>query len=139
MSKIRLVDGTEITITNIELVKGNLNISTTELTVEELHSIFWNKENTSVIILLTDNGVETGYKTGFTSFAGITFDTEGVKTVILFQPKDTIEARLSDAEGRVAVTETKVSDAQEELSQVENSITSLQEAVDILVFESLGL
>ena len=146
MGKIKLVNGIEIEVTNVELVNGTLNISTTESTVEELHNIFANKENTSLITLLTDSGVESGYKTGFTSFAGITYDAEGVKTISLFQPKDTIEARLSNAEGRVGVAEkelsqveAKVSNAETGLTQVEESISSLQEAVDILVLESLGV
>ena len=99
MTKIKLVDGTVIDANSIELVNGALKIITVEKTVEELAEIFSDKNNTSLIVLMTPSGKETGFKEGFTSFAGITYDSEGVKTVELFQPADVTEARLSNAEG----------------------------------------
>lgn len=101
MTKIKLVDGTIINAKSVDLNKGVLRISTEEHTVEDLATIFNNKSNTSLITLLTESGNETGYKTGFTSFAGITYDSDGVKTVELFQPADVTEARLSNVEGAV--------------------------------------
>ena len=98
MAKIKLVDGTEINVTAVELVQGVLKLTTTDKTVEELAAIFTDKSNTSLITLLTDSGVESGCKTGFTSFAGIKYDAEGAKTVELFQPVDATEARISNAE-----------------------------------------
>ena len=104
MTKIKLVDGTIINAESVELVKGVLQIIVnTTITVEELAEIFSDKENTSLITLMTESGIESGYKTGFTSFAGINYDAEGVKTVELFQPKDVTEERLADAEGAVAL------------------------------------
>ena len=99
MTKIKLVDGTIINADSIELVNGALKITTVEKTVEELAEIFSDKNNTSLIVLMTPSGKETGYKEGFTSFAGINYDSEGVKTVELFQPADVTEARISGAEG----------------------------------------
>lgn len=98
MTKIKLANGTIINANSVELVNGVLMIATTEHTVEELAEIFSNKENTSLITLMTKSGVESGHKKGFTSFAGINYDAEGVKTVELFQPKDVTEARISNAE-----------------------------------------
>ena len=49
---------------------------------------------------MTEADVECGYKTGFTSFAGIEYDADGVKTVELFQPVDVTEKRIADAEGK---------------------------------------
>ena len=99
MTKIKLVDGTVINADSVELVNCALKITTAEKTVEELAEIFSNKENTSKITLMTPSEIETGYKIGFTSFSGINYDAEGVKTVELFQPVDVTEARISGAEG----------------------------------------
>ena len=106
--KIKLVDGTVINAENVDLVKGTLEISTKDHTVEELAGIFSNKETTNCITLMTESGIETGIQTGFTSFAGIDYDSEGVKTVKLFQPVDASEARIANAEGAAnqAISET---------------------------------
>lgn len=108
MMKIKLVDGTVINAENVDLVKGTLEISTKDHTVEELAGIFSNKETTNCITLMTESGIETGIQTGFTSFAGIDYDSEGVKTVKLFQPVDASEARIANAEGAAnqAISET---------------------------------
>lgn len=98
MGKIKLANGTELNVTNVELVKGVLKISTNDLTVEKLATLFSNKDNTCFINLLTDNREESGYKKGFTSFAGISYGTDGVKTVELYQPVDATELRISNAE-----------------------------------------
>ena len=102
MTKIKLVDGTIISASNVEVVSGVLKITTTEYTVEKLAKMFSNKENVSRIVLLTESEKEVGYQDGFTSFAGIIYDTEGNKTVELFQPKDVTEARISNSEAKIA-------------------------------------
>ena len=109
MTKVRLSNGTIVNASEVELVNGVLKISTTDHTVEELAAMFSDKVNTSLITFMTDSGIETGYKTGFTSFAGIDYDAEGVKTVELFQPVDVTELRISGAEGlsKQALTETE--------------------------------
>ena len=99
MTKIKLADGTIINADSIELVNGALKITTSEKTVEELAEIFSDKTKTSLITLMTPSEKETGYKKGFTSFSGINYDADGVKTVELFQPVDVTEARISGAEG----------------------------------------
>ena len=99
MTKIKLVNGTILKASEVKIENSVLKISTTENTVEELAALFSNKENTSLITLMTESEKESGYKIGFTSFAGITYDADGVKTVELFQPVDITEARLSNAEG----------------------------------------
>ena len=99
MTKIKLTNGTVIDASNVEVVNGVLKITTTDHTVEELAEIFSNKNNTSYITLMTESEKVSGYKTGFTSFAGIEYDENGNKTVELFQPKDVTESRLSNIEG----------------------------------------
>lgn len=122
MTKIKLSDGTIINATDVVLENGILKISTTEHTVEELAGLFSNKENTSLITLMTESEKETGYKAGFTSFAGINYDADGLKTVELFQPKDVTEARISNAEGAANL-------ANEKSVELESSITDTQLAV----------
>lgn len=108
MTKIKLVNGTIISASTVELVAGVLKITTTEHTVEELAEMFSNKENTNLITLMTESEIETGIQTGFTSFSGIDYDSEGVKTVKLFQPVDATESRIANAEGTAnqAIAET---------------------------------
>lgn len=108
MTKIKLANDIIIDAESVELVSGVLKISTTELTVEELAELFSNKENTSLITLMTAANVECGYKEGFTSFAGIDYDADGMKTVELFQPVSVIEQRMSNAEADIVVTEKQV-------------------------------
>ena len=137
MRKIKLVDGTIIEITEKSLINGILKISTKEKTAEELAELFSNKENTSYIAILSRNDVEIGFNKGFTSFAGITYDTAGVKTVELFQPKDVTEARISNLEGAtnetkntVASVETSMSNFKAEQKQeMENALTDMELAM----------
>lgn len=117
MTKIKLTNGTVINADSVELNNGILRITTKEHTVEELATLFSDKSNTSRITLMTEGGVETGYKTGFTSFAGINYDADGVKTVELFQPKDVTEARLSNVEATANTVANSVTDV--ELAMVE--------------------
>lgn len=99
MTKIKLVDGTIIDAVSVDLVNGVLEIATKANTVEGLAEIFSNKKNTSLITLMTVSEVETGFMTGFTSFAGIFYAEDGVKIVKMFQPIDATEARIANAEG----------------------------------------
>lgn len=117
MTKIKLTNGTVINADSIDLSNGVLRITTSELTVEELAALFSDKNNTSLITLMTEGGLETGYKTGFTSFAGINYDADGTKTVELFQPKDVTEARLSNVEAVTNSVASSVTDV--ELAMVE--------------------
>lgn len=117
MTKIKLTNGTVINADSIELVNGTLRITTSEHTVEELAALFSDKSNTSRITLMTEGGVETGYKAGFTSFAGINYGADGSKTVELFQPKDVTEARLSNVEAATNSVASSVTDV--ELAMVE--------------------
>ena len=117
MTKIKLTNGAVINADSIDLSNGVLRIITSELTVEELATLFSDKSNTSRITLMTESGLETGYKTGFTSFAGINYDADGTKTVELFQPKDVTEARLSNVEAITNSVASSVTDV--ELAMVE--------------------
>lgn len=99
MTKIKLVDGAIINAETVEIVNGVLEISTKDHTAEELAEIFSEKGKTNLITLMTESEIESGYQKGFTSFAGIRYGADGMKTVQLFQPADVTEARISNAEG----------------------------------------
>ena len=117
MTKIKLTNGEIINAESVELTNGILKITTKERTVEELATLFSDKNNTNLITLMTVGGTETGFKTGFTSFAGINYSEDGTKTVELFQPKDVTEARLSNVEAAANTVANSVTDV--ELAMVE--------------------
>ena len=123
MQKIKLVDGTILDCEAVELVNGALHIVTTDKTVEELAELFTDKEKTSRIVLMTESGIESGFKVGFTSFAGITYAEDGKKTVELFQPADTTEARISSAEGAAQTASDKVDTVQSNLDEAVTELT----------------
>jgi hypothetical protein len=125
MTKIKLTNGTILNISNVELLNGTLKITTAELTVEELAQMFSNKENTSLITLMTESGLESGYKKGFTSFAGITYNSEGLKTVELFQPKDVTEARISNVEAVAALANDNAKNASNKAIELESTMNTL--------------
>ena len=110
MTKVKLVDGAIINAESVELVNGVLKIVTKNGTVEELAEVFGNAENTALITFLTESEIESGYKTGFTVFAGINYTAEGVKTVELYQPVDVTEARVANAEGTANLANDKVNE-----------------------------
>lgn len=127
MTKIKLTDGTIINASNVEVVKGVLKITTTELTVKELAELFSDKEKTNLITLMTESEIETGYKTGFTSFAGIIYGSDQSKTVELFQPVDVTEARIANAEGVANLTSAEIKKLTEEISNAQLALCEVYE------------
>lgn len=135
MTKVKLVNGIVLNAVSVELVNGVLKIATTDHTVEELAAMFADKSNTSLITLLTENEVESGFKTGFTSFAGITYGADGVKTVELYQPADVTEARLSNAEGAANAANATAGAANEKAAALEEQNAVLAATVDSILTE----
>ena len=150
MTKVKLLNGTIISAQTVELVEGVLKITTTEHTVEELAEMFSDKENTNLITLMTESEIESGFQTGFTSFAGILYGADGLKTVQLFQPADVTESRISNAEGvanaansmaesakttaessnqMVSDLSTKNSDLESELTDTQIAVAELAELI----------
>ena len=125
MTKIKLVNGAIVNASDVILENGALKISTNDLTVEELANLFSNKENTSLITLMTEADVECGYKTGFTSFAGIDYSADGVKTVELFQPVDVTEKRVADAEGKANQANEKTTELEEQNAVLASTLDSI--------------
>lgn len=125
MTKIKLANGTIINAETVEVVNGLLMISTNEHTVEELHELFSNKENTNHIVIMTEAETECGYKNGFTSFAGINYDANGMKTIGMFQPKDVTEARISNVEGKVAAANDGVEKAHLDIDELNETVNAL--------------
>ena len=129
MTKIKLADGTIVNASDVVLEKGILKITTSENTVEELAGIFSNKENTSIITLMTESGKECGYKKGFTSFAGIIYDSEGNKTVEMFQPKDVTEQRISNAESIISEVSQRTASLEEQNMMLIECVLEMSEQV----------
>ena len=126
MTKVKLVDGTIVNASSVELVAGVLKITTLDSTTEELAEMFSDEENISLLTFLTASGIETGYKTGFISFAGIDYDAAGTKTINLMQPMDLTEERVATAEGTAhrALEETN------ELDEVVSALLGEEVAAD---------
>ena len=122
MTKIKLVDGTIISASTVEVVNGVLKITTNEYSVEELAEIFKDKSKTSYITLMTESEKVSGYKTGFTYFAGINYDADGNKTVELFQPKDVTESRLSNVEGNTERLSVETNENSENIIDVQAQV-----------------
>lgn len=125
MTKVKLADGTIVNASSVELVSGVLKITATDYTVEELAALFSDKNNTSLITLLTESEKESGYKTGFTSFAGITYSPEGAKTVELYQPADVTEARISNAEGAANAASASAAAVEEQNAVLAATVDSI--------------
>ena len=131
MTKIKLTDGTIINASTVEVINGTLKITTAEHTVEELAELFGDKAKTSYITLMTESGIESGYKTGFTSFAGINYDAEGNKTVELFQPKDVTEARISNIEATTAKVSEETNSNTEDIIDVQAQVDYIAMMTDV--------
>ena len=125
MTKIKLVNGAIVNASDVIVANGTLRISTNDLTVEELANLFSDKENTSLITLMTEADVECGYKTGFTSFAGIDYSADGVKTVELFQPVDVTEKRVAEAEGKANQANAKTNVLEEQNAVLASTLDSI--------------
>ena len=127
MTKIKLSNGITVNASEIEVVNGTLKITTNEYTVEELAEMFGNFSNTNYITLMTEGETPCGYKAGFTSFAGITYDAEGNKTVELFQPKNVTEARIANAEATASMTNEKVASIETDITDTQLALVELYE------------
>lgn len=128
MTKIKLVDGTIINASKVEMSHGGaLHITTAEHTVEELAEIFANESNTNLITLMTESEKECGYRIGFTSFSGINYDTDGNKTVELFQPANVTEARIANAEATANMANMSAYNLATEVTDTQMAIAELAE------------
>lgn len=138
MTKVKLVNGTVINAETVELIADIFKIATRELSVEELVALFSDKSNTSVITLMTEDETETGIKTGFTSFAGINYGADGLKTIELFQPVDTTEARISNAEATANLATSKITEVEEQNEILSVTVDSiLTEIIPALMGEEI--
>lgn len=131
MTKIKLTNGITINASNVEVVNGTLKITTNEYSVEELAEIFKDKNKTNLITLMTESEKESGYKTGFTSFAGINYDADGNKTVELFQPKDVTESRLSNVEGNTSRLTEETNENTENIIDVQAQVDYIAMMTDV--------
>ena len=129
MTKVKLVDGTILNASAVELASGVLKITTSEHSVEELAELFLNKENISLITLMTESEIESGFKKGFTSFSGISYNPEGVKTVELFQPVDEMESRVANVEAENSELALENSTLASEITDTQVAVAELAEII----------
>ena len=125
MTIILLADGTIIHASEVDLSNGILRITTNDLPVEELAALFSDKSKTSLIKMLTESGMESGYEVGFTSFAGIQYGADGLKTVALFQPVDELEHRVSETEAATAMTADELVKTNVKVADVDATLATL--------------
>ena len=137
MTKVKLVNGAIINALEVKMENGFLKITTEENTVEELAELFADKENTNLITFLTETEIESVFKVGFTSFVGIEYDANGVKTVELMQPADVTEARISNAEG-IANQSLETAKALEERVVVVEEGQEIQDGAIVELAEIIG-
>ena len=137
MTKIKLVNGVVINAEEVKIENGILKITTVENTVEELAEMFANKENTNLITFLTETEIESGFRVGFTSFLGINYDADGVKTVELAQPIDVNEARISNAEGLANQSLAKATELEEKVVVLEEG-QEIQDGAIVELAEIIG-
>lgn len=137
MTKVKLVDKTIINATEVKIENGILKISTVFSSVEELAEMFVNKENTNLITFLTETEIESGFKVGFTSFLGINYDADGVKTVELAQPVDVNEARISNAEGLANQSLAKATELEKKVVVLEEG-QEIQDGAIVELAEIIG-
>ena len=137
MTKIKLVNGVIINAEEVKIENGILKITTEENTVEELAEMFANKENTNLITFLTETEIESGFKVGFTSFLGINYNADGVKTVELAQPVDVNEARISNAEGLANQSLAKATELEEKVVVLEEG-QEIQDGAIVELAEIIG-
>lgn len=137
MTKVKLVNGAIINALEVKIENGFLKITTEENTVEELAELFADKENTNLITLMTETEIESGFKVGFTSFVGIEYDANGVKTIELMQPIDTTEARISYIEGLANESIAKATELEERVVVVEEG-QEIQDGAIVELAEIIG-
>ena len=138
MDKIKLVDGTILSAESIELINGVLKISTRDNTIDGLIELFSNSANTHTIVILTEDEVECERKIGFTSFAGIRYNADGLMTVEMFQPKDELELRVASAEATANLATSKITEVEEQNEILSITVDSiLTEIIPSLMGEEI--
>lgn len=95
--KIRLIDGSVHEAKRAEITNGRLEIDIQNKTAEEVQNLFGVPANLVNIELLMDDGEKFGDVPGWTVIGGVMLVGD-IKTVILTQPIDMTEQRLTAAE-----------------------------------------
>ena len=97
ISKIKLMDGAEYSVSRVEVVDGHLEIDMNGSTAEEIQELFSNPENLEKIELYTEGEALFGILERWMVYGGVILRGE-TKTVILSQAADNLEARIVQIE-----------------------------------------
>lgn len=103
IEKIKLSDKTECSVTRVEVKEGRLEIDIAGKTAEEIQAIFkGNPANLALIEVYIESGELFGILENWMEYGGVMLNGE-IKTVILSQVKDTLEARIIRMESDQAI------------------------------------
>ena len=97
ISKIKLMDGAEYSVSRVEVVDGHLEIDMNGSTAEEIQELFSNSEKLEKIELYTEGEALFGILERWMVYGGVILRGE-TKTVILSQAADDLEARIVQIE-----------------------------------------
>lgn len=97
ISKIKLMDGAEYSVSRVEVVDSHLEIDMNGSTAEEIQELFSNSENLEKIELYTEGETLFGILERWMVYGGVILQGE-TKTVILSQAANDLEARIVQIE-----------------------------------------
>lgn len=130
MEKIKLMSGKELMIIVCGVLAAKDTITIKFLpgsdTLDVLNDLLSNPTETGRMILLSDAGEELAIYVGYTELASISLETDAVISY-------TQEAEQDPIIGKLVTVVLRKPD------QITQRVTALEEAVDTLVMESLGL
>lgn len=110
--KIRLIDGSIYEVKRAEITNGRLEIDIQNKTAEEVRDLFSVPANLINIELLTDMDEKFGDVPGWTVLGAVML-VDDTKTVVLTQPVDMTEQRLTVAEADALKAKTIAEDLKE--------------------------
>ena len=133
--KLKLINEEIYEIERAEIIDGRLEIDIKDKTAEEVQQIFNQSGNLNTIELLTDEGDVFSILDGWAKYGGVMLNGE-IKTAILTQPAEEIEARVISAEADAAKANQTVKKQEEAIKILEEKnranekqITDLQLAL----------
>lgn len=126
--KIRLVDQTTYDVVRNDIIDGCLEIEIQDKTAEELQTIFSNASNLSHIDLLTDDGDVYGQFDNWTKYGGVLLNGDSC-VVMLTQPVDINEQRLTTAESNALSALSAANSANEIVTNMSTQVSNIAENI----------
>lgn len=127
--KIRLVDKSVYKITRAEIISGRLEIDFVDKTAEEVQEICSVPANLDSIELLNDSDEVYGIHTNWTKYGGVILNGN-IKTVILAQPADATEQRITAAEAEALKAKQVAESQAKDIEQLKKDVEEGGAGVD---------